>query len=139
MRSARPSASALLASLSPALGVNALTQATVLQALKVGDADVHRRRETVIEERNRLLEELSAMAVTVPPSQANFLWIRAHEVPGDDLRAQLERSRVLVADGERFGDADCVRAAIRGRHAADRLLWAMREALQGPAGSAPRE
>ena len=30
------------------------------------------------------------MAVTVPDSQANFLWIRAHEVPGDDLVARLE-------------------------------------------------
>jgi histidinol-phosphate aminotransferase len=132
------SGSALLASLAPALGVNALTQATVLQALKVGDADVRRRRETVIEERNRLIDEFSAMSVTVPPSQANFLWIRAHEVPGEDLRGRLERSRVLVADGERFGDADCVRAAIRDRHAADRLLWAMREALQGSAARAPQ-
>ena len=38
-----------------------------------------------------------------------------------------------VADGEPLGDADCVRAAIRDRHAADRLLWALREALHGPA------
>ncbi len=132
------SASGLLSSLSPALGVNALTQATVLQALNVGDADVRRRREAVIAERNRLLEELSGMAVTVAPSQANFLWIRAHEVPGDDLAQRLESSRVLVADGERFGDADCVRAAIRDRHAADRLLWALREALQGSAARPPR-
>ena len=131
-------ASPLLAALAPALGVNALTQATVRQALKVGDADIQRRRESVIAERGRLLDELAAMAVTVPDSQANFLWIRAHEVPGKDLMARLEESRVRVADGEPLGDADCVRAAIRDRHAADRLLWALREALQGPAPGTTR-
>jgi histidinol-phosphate/aromatic aminotransferase/cobyric acid decarboxylase-like protein len=56
-------------------------------------------------------------------------------VPGKDLMARLEESRVRVADGEPLGDADCVRAAIRDRHAADRLLWALREALQGSVGS----
>jgi histidinol-phosphate aminotransferase len=126
-----PAATSLLAALAPALGVNALTQATVLQALKVGDSDIRRRRETVIEQRGRLLDELSSMAVTVPDSQANFLWIRAHEVPGKDLVERLEASRVRVAAGERLGDADCVRAAIRDRHAADRLLWALRESLRG--------
>jgi histidinol-phosphate/aromatic aminotransferase/cobyric acid decarboxylase-like protein len=123
----------LLSALAPALGVNALTQATVLQALRVGDTDIRRRREAVIEQRKRMLDELSRMAVTVTDSQANFLWIRAHEVPGKDLAARLESSRVRVADGEPLGDADCVRAAIRDRHAADRLLWALREALQGTA------
>jgi histidinol-phosphate aminotransferase len=132
-----PTAPALLAALEPALGVNALTQATVLQALKVGDPDVRRRRETVIGQRARLLDELSAMAVTVPDSQANFLWIRADEVPGKDLAARLEGSRVRVADGEPLGDVDCVRVAIRDRHAADRLLWALREALRGSALEAP--
>jgi histidinol-phosphate aminotransferase len=132
-----PTAPALLAALEPALGVNALTQATVLQALKVGDPDVRRRRETVIEERARLLHALSTMAVTVPDSQANFLWIRADEVPGKDLAARLEGSRVRVADGEPLGDVDCVRVAIRDRHAADRLLWALREALRASALEAP--
>ena len=132
------SGSPLLAALLPVLGVNAVTQATVLQALKVGNEDIERRRETVVEERRRLLDALSEMAVTVPPSQANFLWIRAHEVPGDDLATKLESSRVQVAAGEQFGDADCVRAAIRDRHAADRLLWALREALQGSAANLSR-
>jgi len=50
---------------------------------------------------------------------------------------RLESSRVLVAEGERFGDPDCVRAAIRDRHAADRLLWAVREALQGEVARPP--
>ncbi len=39
-----PAAADMLASLAPMLGVNALTQATVLQALPIGDRDVERRR-----------------------------------------------------------------------------------------------
>jgi histidinol-phosphate aminotransferase len=126
-----PAATRLLTALAPVYGVNALTQATVLQALRVGDADVQRRRETVIAERRRLLDALSAMPVSTTPSEANFLWIAAHELPGDDLAAALDGSRVHVAAGEPLGDAGRVRAAIRDRHAADRLLWALGEALPG--------
>ena len=124
-------ATRLVAALAPVLGVNALTQAAVLRAIGVGDADVRRRRETVIEQRRRLLDALARMPVDVTPSEANFLWIAAHELPGPDLAAALERSLVLVADGEPLGDPGRVRAAIRDRHAADRLLWALAEALPG--------
>jgi histidinol-phosphate aminotransferase len=126
-----PSATALLAALVPALGVNALTQAAMLQALRVGDADVARRRQTVLEERTRLLGELAALPVVASATQANFLWMTAPGLSGDDLAARLEDSRVLVAPGREFGDDRYVRAAIRDRHCADRLLWALREALAG--------
>jgi histidinol-phosphate aminotransferase len=124
-----PSATALLGALAPALGVNALTQAAMLQALRVGDADVERRRNTVLAERARLLEELGALDVVASASQANFVWMTAPGLSGDELAARLERSRVLVAPGKEFGDERYVRAAVRDRHCADRLLWAMREAL----------
>jgi histidinol-phosphate aminotransferase len=126
-----PSATALLGALAPALGVNALTQAAMLQALRVGDADVERRRETVVGERGRILDALSALPVTAPRTQANFVWMSADGLSGEQLAARLEASRVLVADGKDFGDARYVRAAIRDRHAADRLLWALGEALGG--------
>ncbi len=126
-----PAATRLLSALAPVYGVNALTQATVLQALKVGDPEMRRRRETVIEERRRLLDVLATMPVSVTASQANFLWIAAHELPGAELAAALDGSRVHVAQGEPLGDAGRVRAAIRDRHAADRLLWALGEALPG--------
>ncbi len=122
-------ATQLLASLAPALGVNALTQATVLQALRVGGEDVRRRRDAVIEERRRLLEAFASMPVTVPATQANFAWINAHGLSGKELAARLEASRVLVAEGEPLGDAGFVRASIRDRHSSDRLLWALGEAL----------
>ncbi len=124
-----PSATALLNALAPALGVNALTQAAMLQALRVGDEDVRQRRQSVVEERNRVLDALTALPVTAPHTQANFVWMSAHGLSGEEVAARLEAARVLVADGKDLGDARYVRAAIRDRHAADRLLWALGEAL----------
>lgn len=126
-----PSATPLLSALAPALGVNALTQAAVLQALRVGDPDVQRRRETVIAERTRILDALTALPVTASRSQASFVWMAADGLTGEQLASRLDASRVLVADGKEFGDERYVRAAIRDRHAADRLLWALGEALGG--------
>jgi histidinol-phosphate aminotransferase len=125
------SATSLLGALAPALGVNALTQAAMLQALRVGDSDIQGRRDTVLEERTRVLRALSALPITAPPTQANFVWMSAQGLSGEQLAARLEASRVLVADGKDFGDQRYVRAAIRDRHAADRLLWALGEALGG--------
>jgi histidinol-phosphate aminotransferase len=124
-----PSATALLNALAPALGVNALTQAAMLQALRVGDEDVRHRRQVVVEERNRVLDALTALPVTAPHTQASFVWMSAHGLSGEEIAARLEAARVLVADGKDLGDARYVRAAIRDRHAADRLLWALGEAL----------
>jgi histidinol-phosphate/aromatic aminotransferase/cobyric acid decarboxylase-like protein len=67
--------------------------------------------------------------VTAPRSQANFVWLRAHGLSGEALAARLNGARVVVADGKDLGDPSYVRAAIRDRHAADRLLWALGEAL----------
>ena len=87
-----------------------------------------------------MLDALTALPVTAPPTQANFVWLSAHGLSGEQLAARLERARVLVADGKDLGDPRYVRAAIRDRHAADRLLWALGEALMadGPCRSQPR-
>ena len=124
-----PAGATFISSLAPMLGVNALTQAAVLQALTIGDRDLARRRALVLEQRARLFEELSALPVDVAPSQANFLWLRAEDLSGDELAGRLEQSRVRVAPGGPLGDDRCVRAAVRDAHATDRLLWALREAL----------
>ena len=133
-----PAASALLSALAPVLGVNALTQATVTQALKVGDADVRRRRETVIEERRRISDALGSLPLRATASQANFFWIRGDGMDGAALAARLEESRVRVAAGEALGDPGYVRATVRDAHATDRLLWALREAFQAQDGRASR-
>ncbi len=124
-----PPAATFLASLAPMLGVNALTQAAVLQALRIGDADIARRRALVIEQRARLYDGIEALPVEAPPSQANFVWLRVEGLSGQDLAGRLEQSRVRVAPGAQLGDDRYVRAAIRDARATDRLLWALHEGL----------
>jgi histidinol-phosphate aminotransferase len=126
-----PVATDLLAALAPALGVNALTQAAMLQALRVGADDISHRRAAVLEERARITQSVAALPLTAPATQANFIWMTANGLSGEELAARLESARVLVADGRRFGDPRYVRAAIRDRHATDRLVWALTEALSG--------
>jgi histidinol-phosphate aminotransferase len=126
-----PGATALLGALAPALGVNALTQAAMLQALRVGDDDIARRRAAVLDERARIMQSVPALPLTVAPSQANFVWMTADGLTGEELAGRLESARVLVADGRPFGDPRYVRAAVRDRHSTDRLMWSLTEALGG--------
>jgi histidinol-phosphate aminotransferase len=134
-----PTATAFLASLAPMLGVNSLTQAATLQALRIGDRDLSRRRASVIEQRARIYEGFESLPIEAPPSQANFVWLRGEDMSGEQLASRLETSRVRVAPGGLLGDQRYVRAAVRDAHATDRLLWALGEALgerrRAPAGT----
>ena len=121
----------LLAALSPVLGVNALTQAAVIQALKIGDPEIARRKRLVSEQRRRLFRALHDLPVDAPDSQANFAWVRAAGLSGAELAARLERSSVVVAPGGPLGDDDHVRVAIRGPAATERLLAALGKAFGG--------
>jgi histidinol-phosphate aminotransferase len=122
-------AGGLLEALGPVLGVNALTQAGVEQALKIGDAEVERRREMVVEQRRRMLAALAELPVDAPPSEASFVWLRAASLSGAELAARLEEAKVRVAPGGPLGDEEHVRAAIRGGAATERLLAALDEAV----------
>src|SRR3954452_11448032 len=51
----------VLSALSPALGISVLTQVALAQALKIGDAEIARRRALVIEQRGRVLDALHDM------------------------------------------------------------------------------
>jgi histidinol-phosphate aminotransferase len=130
---ASPSASELLGAIAPSLGVNALTQAAIAHALKIGDSEIQRRRELVIEQRRRVLDELHDLPVDAPDSEANFVWLHAPGVSGADLAARLERAGVLVAAGGPLGEDQHVRAAVRGAAATERLLSALTQALAEPA------
>ena len=118
-------ASDLLSALAPALGVNVLTQAGLVQALKIGDREIQRRRELVIEQRARVLDALHDMPIDAPDSEANFVWLSAPGFSGSELAGRMERAGVIVAHGGALGDDDHVRAAIRGGAAAERLLTAL--------------
>jgi len=119
----------LLAAVAPVLGVNALTQAAVEYALRRGDAEIERRRRAVIRERTRLLERLRALGADVDDSQANFVWMRAPGLSGDQLAQALRRKGVVVAPGGPLGADDHVRAAVLTEAATDRLLRAYEAAV----------
>jgi histidinol-phosphate aminotransferase len=116
---------ALLAAVAPVLGVNALTQAAVEHALRTGDAEIERRRQAVSRERARLLEALAALPVDVSPSQANFVWLAARGLSGEELAHGLRRQGVIVAAGGPLGADDHIRATVRDAAATDRLLRAL--------------
>jgi histidinol-phosphate aminotransferase len=120
-----PGSEPLLERLVPPGGVGDLAQAGALEALR-SSADVVARRVTQVgAERERLSGELQRLGLTVTPSVANLLWIGGGGVDGAELAARLERAKVLVASGGRFGDDTHVRAAVQDRAAGDRLLEAI--------------
>src|SRR3954464_4801207 len=82
----------LLSALAPALGISVLTQVALAQALKIGDAEIARRRALVIEQRGRVLDALHDMPVDAPDSRANFVWLHASGLTGAELAGRLERS-----------------------------------------------
>jgi histidinol-phosphate aminotransferase len=119
----------LLDAISPVLGVNALTQSAVEQALKIGGPEVERRRAAVIHERGRLENALREMPVDATPSQANFVWLTVRGKNGAQLAAALQRENVIVSPGGPLGADDHVRATIRNSAATDRLIAALEKAL----------
>lgn len=119
----------LLDAIAPVLGVNALTQSAVDQALKIGGPEVERRRATVIRERGRVLDALRDLPVDTSDSQANFVWLSALGISGDQLATRMLSDGVIVAPGGPLGADDHVRAAIRNPVASDRLLASLTRVL----------
>ena len=98
-----------LDAIAPVLGVNALTQAAVDQALKIGGPEVERRRASVIRERIRLLEALRELPVDVTDSQANFIWLTADGVSGHELTSRLAEQGDRGPGGPLGADGQCSR------------------------------
>jgi histidinol-phosphate aminotransferase len=120
----------LLGAVAPVLGVNALTQAAIEHALRTGDVEVDRRRRSVARERARLLDGLRALGLDAQESQANFVWLRAPGLTGEDLADRLRRQGVIVAPGGPLGADDHIRASVRDGDATDRLLRALEHAIR---------
>ncbi|HKF80616.1 MAG TPA: aminotransferase class I/II-fold pyridoxal phosphate-dependent enzyme [Thermoleophilaceae bacterium] len=118
-----------LDAIAPVLGVNALTQAAVDQALRIGGPEVQRRRASVIKQRTRLLDALRELPVEVTESQANFVWLAADGMSGFELANRLVEQGVIVAPGGPLGADDHIRATIRNGGATDRLLNALERTL----------
>jgi histidinol-phosphate aminotransferase len=124
-----PDSEPLLERLAPPGGVGDLAQAGALEALRGSEGVVHRRVAQVEAERQRLTGELERLGLAVAPSAANLLWTSVEGLDGAELAARLERAKVLVASGGRFGDDTHVRVAVQDRAAGDRLLEAIASAL----------
>lgn len=125
-----PGAEPLLEQLEPPLGLNELAQAGALEALRNAAGIVARRVEGVAAERARLHAALAERAVDVGPSQANVLWLRAHDLDGAELSRRLERGAIKVQSGGAFGDREHVRIAVHDAAATDRFLRALDIALR---------
>jgi histidinol-phosphate aminotransferase len=61
--------------------VNALAQTAALASL-AAEAELHERVDLAVKERARVRDELLAQGWTVPPTEANFVWLRL----GDDTQ-----------------------------------------------------
>jgi histidinol-phosphate aminotransferase len=90
--------------------VNALAQAAAIASLEA-EPELLERVEAVVAERDRVRGELLAQGWTVPPTEANFVWLRLGNDTAD-FAAAGEREGVAVrpygADGARvsIGDHD---------------------------------
>jgi len=62
--------------------VNSLAQAAAVASL-AAEAELLDRVEAVVAERERVCRELAGQGWTVPPTEANFVWLRLSEDTGD--------------------------------------------------------
>jgi histidinol-phosphate aminotransferase len=120
----------LMDAIAPVLGVNALSQAAVVQALKIGGPEVERRKQAVVRERRRMLHSLKRLPIDSTDSQANFLWLRAHDLSGQELANRLREQGVIVAPGGPLGADDHIRAQLLNSATSDRLLQALERATE---------
>ena len=119
-------ASRELEAIAPPLGVNALTQAGIEYALKLGDGEVDRRRNLVIEQRKRVLAAIPGPAGGRPPEPGRTSsGCPQPGMRGAMLASRLENEGVIVAPGGPLGADDHVRVSVRGAAATERLLAAL--------------
>jgi histidinol-phosphate aminotransferase len=129
----------LLSELEPDLGVNELSQAGALEALRTASDLLERHVRTVAVERSQLSSALRKRGIEVADSQANFLWVAHPTLDGGELAARLEQAGVLVASGGALGEPRYVRISVRNSAASDRLLRAIDATLPAAASSADAE
>ena len=117
-----PDSEDLVAQLTPFLGVPAPSEAGCLAALQEAGDQMRARVESVRQERERLETLLKGSTVEMSQSDANVVWARVPGLSSEELAAQVRASGVIVGDGSELGDAEHIRAAIRGdQTATDRL------------------
>jgi histidinol-phosphate aminotransferase len=116
----QPVAAAARATMLP-FTVNRIAQAAAIASL-AAEAELHERVELTVKERTRVRESLIADGWTVPPTEANFVWLRLgeHTVPfAGACEAEGIAVRPYPPDGARIsiGDADANDALLAVAHA----------------------
>jgi histidinol-phosphate aminotransferase len=96
--------------------VNALAQAAAVASLEA-EPELLERVDVVVSERNRVRDELLSQGWAVPPTEANFVWLRLRDGTADFAGA-CDRAGVSV----RPYDGEGVRVSIGEREANDAFL-----------------
>ncbi len=109
-------------------GVSQLAQDAAVASLRSEDALLE-RVEALVGERTRVRDALTAQGWTVPPAQANFVWLRLGERTAE-FAAACERAGVVV----RPFPGEGVRVTIGESEANDLFLRAAEEFRRGTAG-----
>jgi histidinol-phosphate aminotransferase len=125
---ARPEAIDVLNRVRAPYNVNRLAQVAALAALEDTE-HLERTRAIVLAERPRLRVALAERGAPSPPSQANFLLVKAGD-RATTLQAALAESGVLVRNGAAVGFPGHLRIAIGTREQNDRLLAAWDRGLR---------
>ena len=88
--------------------VNAVAQAAAIASL-AAEAELLERVDPVVKERSRVSDELAAQGWTVPPTEANFVWLRLGP-DTQDFAAACEQAGVSIrpfgAEGARISIGD---------------------------------
>ncbi|MGX5358400.1 histidinol-phosphate transaminase [Kocuria sp. KH4] len=109
-------------------GVSTVAQRAAIRSLDAAD-ELRERAAAVAAERGRVTGALRAAGWAVPPSQANFLWLRAGETLRAALTEAFDRADVLV----RAYPGDGVRITLADPATNDRVLAVLADRAAFPA------
>lgn len=112
---------------------NTLAQAAALESLR-HPAELVRRVQTVVSERERVQEHLRARGVSFTPSQANFMLLSPGSGPGagdSSVHGELLRRGVIVRDGAALGCPGHLRVSVGTADENTAFLTALDDVLGG--------
>lgn len=117
----------LLGKVKAPYNLNVAAEAAILASL--ADVETLRERvEAILGERERLQEELAAVAFLRPfPSEANFILCRSEGVDARQVWQGLRQRGILVRYFDAPGVEDCLRITVGKPEHSDRLLAALKE------------
>jgi histidinol-phosphate aminotransferase len=105
----------LLEALAPELGLDELSQAGAVEALRSHPRLPRRRGVWRAELRQTLADGLQELGFDVTPSEANVLWVAHPQMTGVHLADALGRLAIVVAGGAPLGDPARIRMTVPHR------------------------